>query len=172
MKNKSKVIVVALIVLLLALAIGYAAFNQVLNISGSADAEGKFSVVFTNGTVTSPDHGDAKVSTDDPTKLNVSVKLTYPGDGCTVTAYIKNGGTVPAKLDGFKLYNKGTTTSFSNSEIEVLIPDNVSQEVLQPDESTSFSFTVKWKTSSIVEKANADFDIELLYSQSTTEFNG
>lgn len=55
MKNKSKVLVVALIVLLLALAIAYASFSGVLKISGKADASGKFEVIFTNGVVSSSD---------------------------------------------------------------------------------------------------------------------
>ena len=51
MKNKSKVLVVALIVAVLALAIAYASFNGVLKVSGKADASGNFEVIFTNGVV-------------------------------------------------------------------------------------------------------------------------
>ena len=175
MKNKTKILIVALVVLLLALAIAYAAFSGSLKVAGTADAEGHFKVVFSkDGTVTTPDHGTAKVNADDPTKMTVSVKLTYPGDGCTVTTPIKNEGTVPAKLTGVKIYKKGTTVAFDNSssQIEVLVPDVGSDESLAVGESTTRSFTVKWKADSTVETATAEFDIVLEYEQDTSEFAG
>ena len=133
MKNKSRVLIVALIVVLLALAIAYASFSGVLNISGKANASGNFEVVFTNGVVSTSEHGTAVVTATDATKMTADIKLSYPGDGCYVTATIKNNGTVPAKLVGFNIYNKGTTTVFSNDDIEVLIPDidTTGNEVLQ-----------------------------------------
>ena len=174
MKNKSKVLVVALIVAVLALAIAYASFNGVLKVSGKADASGNFEVIFTNGVVSSSDHGTAIVQSADNTKMTANIKLSYPGDGCYVTATVKNNGTVPAKLTGFHLYNKGSTTAFSNNDIEVLVPDlNTSGNVeLQPGESTTITFTVKWKKDSKATSATAEFDIELDYEQSTTEFTG
>ena len=174
MKNKSKVLVVALIVAVLALAIAYASFNGVLKVSGKADASGNFEVIFTNGVVSSSDHGTAIVQSADNTKMTAIIKLSYPGDGCYVTATVKNNGTVPAKLTGFHLYNKGSTTAFSNNDIEVLVPDlNTSgNDVLQPGESTTITFTVKWKKDSKATSATAEFDIELDYEQSTTEFTG
>ncbi len=174
MKNKSKVLVVALIVAVLALAIAYASFNGVLKVSGKADASGNFEVIFTNGVVSSSDHGTAIVQSADNTKMTANIKLSYPGDGCYVTATVKNNGTVPAKLTGFHLYNKGSTTAFSNNDIEVLVPDlNTSgNDVLQPGESTTITFTVKWKKDSKATSATAEFDIELDYEQSTTEFTG
>lgn len=174
MKNKSRVLIVALIVVLLALAIAYASFSGVLNISGKANASGNFEVVFTNGVVSTSEHGTAVVTATDATKMTTDIKLSYPGDGCYVTATIKNNGTVPAKLVGFNIYNKGTTTVFSNDDIEVLIPDidTTGNEVLQAGESCTITFTVKWKKESTKESATAEFDIELDYEQSTDEFTG
>ena len=145
MKNKTKILIVALIVALLALAVGYAAFSQRLTVTGKADASGKFEVVFTGGSIHTPDHGSVSVNQEDNTKMTVSVKLSYPGDGCTVTANIQNKGTVPAKLTGFHLYNKGATTAFSNKDIEVLIQDSAADEVLDVGDSVTKSFNVKWK---------------------------
>lgn len=174
MKNKSKVLIVALIVVLLALAIAYASFSGVLNISGKANASGNFEVIFTNGVVSTSEHGTAVVDATDATKMTADIKLAYPGDGCYVTATIKNNGSVPAKLVGFNIYNKGTTTTFSNDDIEVLVPDidTTGNEVLQAGESCTITFTVKWKKDSTKESATAEFDIELDYEQSTEEFTG
>lgn len=174
MKNGTKVLIVALVVMMLALAMAYASFSGVLKISGKADASGKFEVIFTNGGVSTADHGTAKIDATDGTKMTANIKLGYPGDGCYVTATVKNNGTVPAKLTGFNLYNKGTTTSFSNNDIEVLIPnlDTLGSQVLESGESTTITFTVKWKKDSTAKSATAEFDIELDYEQSTEDFTG
>lgn len=174
MKNKSKLLVIVLIVAVLGLAVAYASFSGVLNISGRANASGNFEVVFTNGVVSTSEHGRAVVNVADTTKMTVDIDLSYPGDGCYVTATVKNNGSIPAKLTGFNLYNRGTTTAFSNDDIEVLIPnlDISGVEVLQPSESTSITFTVKWRKDSVKESASAEFDIELDYEQATEEFTG
>ena len=173
MKNKSKLIGIALVVVLLALAVGYAAYSGVLNVQGTASANGKFEVVFTNGVVSTSNHGTATVNQADNTKMTADIKLAYPGDGCYVTATVKNNGDVPAKLVGFNLYNRGTTTAFSNDDIEVLIPDldTTGNEVLKSGESTTITFTVKWKKESTAQSATAEFDIQLDYEQATTDFN-
>lgn len=174
MRNKTKLIVIAILVVLLALAIAYASFSGVLNISGKATASGNFEVIFTNGVVSTSDHGTAVVNQADTTKMNVDVKLGYPGDGCYVTTTVKNNGTVAAALSGFNIYNQGTTTTFASDDIEVLIPDldTTGNEVLQPGESCTITFTVKWKRNSTETEATANFDIELDYQQATQEFTG
>ncbi len=174
MNKKSKVIIAAVIVLLLALAVAYASFSGVLSISGKANASGNFEVIFTSGMVSTSDHGVATVDATDATKMRVGIKLSYPGDGCYVTATVKNNGSIPAKLVGFNLYNKGTTEAFANDDIEVLIPDmdTTGTEILQAGESCQITFTVKWKKNSTKDAASAEFDIELDYEQSTEEFTG
>lgn len=175
MKSKaSKIAVVAVLVALIAAAVAYASFSGVLNISGKATASGKFEVVFTNGVVNTSSHGTATVNNSDATKMNVDVKLGYPGDGCYVTATIKNNGSVAADLKGFNLYNSGSRTTFSNEDIEVLIPalNTMQTTKIEPGESTTITFTVKWKKESTKQSAEANFDIELDYEQATEDFNG
>lgn len=172
--KKTKLAVIVLLIVLIAAAIAYASFSGVLNISGKATASGNFEVVFTSGSVSTSSHGTATVNATDNTKMTVDVNLGYPGDGCYVTASIKNNGTVPAKLTGFNLYNSGTTTAFSHDDIEVIIPSisTVTDPVLQPGQSTAITFTVKWKKASTKQSAEALFDIQLDYEQDTEEFAG
>lgn len=174
MKKQSKLLLVVVIVAVLGLAIAYASFSGVLNISGRANASGNFEVIFTNGVVSTSEHGKAIVDQSDPTRMTVNIDLSYPGDGCYVTTTIKNNGSIPAKLTGFNIYNHGTTTAFSNDDIEVLIPnlDISGTEVLQAGESGTITFTVKWKKDSVKDSASAEFDIELDYEQATEEFTG
>lgn len=171
MKNKTKLIVVALVVGLLALSIAYASFTGVLKIEGKADASGNFEVIFTNGIVSTSDHGTVIINQADNTKMSANIKLSYPGDGCYVTTTVKNNGSVPAQLVGYNIYNKGTTSTFENEDIEILIPDVDTSSALQPGESKTVTFTVKWKKSSQATSASAEFDIELDYEQATEDFN-
>lgn len=173
MKNKSILIGVALVVVLLLVAVGYASFSGLLNISGTATANGNFEVAFVSGVV-STNHGTATVNQADNTKMTADIKLSYPGDGCYVTATVRNNGDVPARLSGFKVYKKGTTTTFSDDDIEVLIPDidTINSDALKPGESTTISFTAKWKSTSTAQSATAEFDIQLEYEQATENFNG
>ena len=50
--------------------------------------------------------------------------------------------------------------------------DTTGNEVLEPGESCTITFTVKWKKDSTAKSASAEFDIELDYEQSTEEFKG
>ena len=127
MKSGTKVLIVALVVMMLALAIAYASFSGVLKVSGKADASGKFEVVFTNGIVSTADHGTAK---------EYQIALA--------------------------------------NKLKILIQnlDTTGNEVLQSGESTTITFTVKWKKDSTAKSATAEFDIELDYEQATEEFTG
>lgn len=171
MKNKSILIGVALVVVLLLVAVGYASFSGLLNITGTATANGNFEVVFVNGVVTT-NHGEATVNQADNTKMTANVKLNYPGDSAFVMATVRNNGDVPAKLTSLKIYNKGTTNKFSNDDIEILPPDDVDTEALQPGESRTLKIMVKWIEGSTTKSATADFDIQLEYGQATDNLNG
>ena len=50
--------------------------------------------------------------------------------------------------------------------------DTSGSKVLESGESTTISFTVKWKKDSTAKSATAEFDIELDYEQATEEFTG
>ena len=52
-KSNKKYLILLLVVFLLALAIGYAAFSDTLTISGTANAKGTFDLEFQNATVDS-----------------------------------------------------------------------------------------------------------------------
>ena len=87
-KSKKNYVLIVLVALLLALAVGYAAFSQAMTISGTATGSTTWEVKFVSATINEAGHGDAPAVTDD--SITVNPVLAYPGDGCTVTANIKN----------------------------------------------------------------------------------
>lgn len=167
-KSKKNYILIALIVVLLALAIGYAAFTANLAIDGTANASGTWDVKFVESTVDTSAHGSATVAEGDT--LNVNVNLGFPGDGCTVTANIKNGGTVPAKLTKFELTDD-QGKEYANDDIEVIIPsiEDDGTEIIAAGETCPVTFGVKWKTTSTAQTATAKFKISFTYEQATDE---
>ena len=94
MKNKKRnYVIVVLVVLLLALAVGYAAFSDTLTISGTANAKGTFDMEFTSATIDTATakginttESTATISTDKNTVTVVVKDLAYPGAGTNVTA--------------------------------------------------------------------------------------
>lgn len=176
MKSKKRnYVIVALLVLLLALAVGYAAFSDTLNISGTANAKGTFDMEFTSATIDTATaegidktNSTATISTDKNT-VTVDVKdLAYPGAGTNVTVVAKNVGTVPAKLNGLNF------TGIDDEDIEVTFPSGLATgEKLQPNDTCTITFSVKWKTDSDLKtEKTVNFTATLDYEQDTTEFTG
>ena len=147
-KQKRNYLLVALIVILLAIAVGYAAFSANLTISGTANASGTWDVKFLSASVDTSSHGTANVTGSKNDTLSVDVTLGYPGDGCTVTANIQNAGTVPA-----------TTPTIATDGSEVIAAGG----------TCPVTFGIKWKKESTATTATAKFKINFTYEQATNE---
>lgn len=172
-KSKKNYVLIALVVILLCIAVGYAAFSANLTINGTANANGTWDVKFVKAAINEPGHGTVEPSiSPDGQTLTVAVELSYPGDGCTVTANIKNSGTIPARLTSFELLNEEGTADFASDDITVTVPDDGNNftsgengEVIAAGETCPFTFSVQWNESSKATSATAKFVIKFTYSQ-------
>lgn len=180
-KTKKNYLIIALIVILLTLAVGYAAFSGTLTISGTATANGTWDIHFANASVTPEEGNTATINTEgESDTLTVSVNLAYPGDGATVSVDIVNEGSVDAKLTGFTVKGTGDT-SFTNSgneykddAIKVTVPNMTTGEVVAGSDGVChFKFDVEWDQD-VTEVAEggqtATFEITFDYEQSTQAF--
>lgn len=116
-------VICGLIVIVVAMSIGYAALSQRLDIAGTAtikNSASSWNIYFSNvenavgGTgswATAPNISTDTGNTGSSNKISFSCELSAPGDFCTVTATIKNGGTTTAKYSGY-------TFSVDSSEIK------------------------------------------------------
>lgn len=166
-KTKRNSALIVLVVLLLALAVGYAAFQQVLTISGTATAAGNWDVKFVDPTTITEGHGTASITGDAADTVTVNATLGFPGDGCTVTAHIKNAGTVPAKLTSLELLNADGSAAFADDDITITIPE-VEGEALAAGETCQFTFAIAWDADSEAEQKEVGFQIKFTYDQNTT----
>lgn len=115
-KDKKNYLAIALVVILLLLAVGYASFTQTLNITGTAEGRATWNVHFVDAScgivdqsndsivassATLSNANDAGGNTTLTVNLTGDNKLTYPGDAKKIRATIKNDSSVAIKLTGF-----------------------------------------------------------------------
>lgn len=183
--RKRNAIVLALIVLLIATAIGYAAFASTLNITGSATANGKWDVHFANASITKSETGNSVEIQDgngDPATtgetLDVSVRLTYPGDTATVTVNVVNDSTCAANLTGFTVNAEddgGTTLSPTNNvwtdgvlQMQLNVPNfTANSTTIASGASQTYTMTFTWVDDNVTNEADitANFGIEMNFAQ-------
>lgn len=174
--SNKKYLIILLIVFLLALAVGYAAFSDTLTISGTANANGTFDLEFQNAVVDSAvgcdvDGTTATISADKDT-LNVVVKdLAYPGAGAQFSVDIVNVGSIPAKVLSVTPTN---ITGSDNIKISGLDAITTAHPTIDANGVCSLTFTVEWDADSTAEltaneKAGISFGLEIEYTQDTTD---
>ena len=108
MKDKKKLLIGILSLLICIMAVGYALLAQELTINGTASIDSTWKVEITN--ITSKDVvGDAVNKTDPSytaTNANFSVGFTQPGDSITYDITLTNKGTLDAVVESITV-NKG-----------------------------------------------------------------
>ena len=183
--SNKKLFIVGLIVLILALAIGYAAFSDTLTISGTANASGSFDVQFESASVVSMVGVDetntkATISADKNTLTVVCKDLAYQGAGAQFHAVIKNVGTIPAKITSVTPTNiSGNGHAITISGLDVITTNH---PTLTAQGTCAIDFTVEWdpnvatldptKDGEGGATANCSFELEIKYEQDTTAFTG
>ena len=117
--------IVALLIAVVGLTVGYAAYSSTLTINGTATvdpASWKVNFDYKNGTnsLTGTTKGHATEKTaptlEDTTISGFDVTLKAPGDSVTYNFLIKNSGTLNAKLASFTM---GTLTCAPNASSSI-----------------------------------------------------
>ena len=186
-ESRKKFVILLLVILLLALAVGYAAFSDTLTISGTANVNGSFDLQFVSAncsvvtyqgctasvSVSNEDSG-TNVTND---KLVVSVAdLAYPGAGAEIHAQIKNVGSIPAKITNVTATPTGNGSAIVISGLEIF---STSHQVVNPNGTCDFDFTVMWDPASTginntvagENGNNYEFTLTITYEQETTNLN-
>ena len=198
-KAKKNRAIIVLIVLLLALAIGYAAFQTVLTVNGTATGTMDWNVHFTNNTKFYEVSNGAKGSAiTDTTRANAivnaittdtenaqskaqtvtaTVSLKYPGDAVILETEILNESSQPAKLTGYSCNGAGqglVITEPSNSTITTGTVGGSTGDVLAANTGKcTAQFLIKWDPSAATfgdaQNHQKTFTISFTYSQDTEE---
>lgn len=168
-KSKRNYVIIALVVILLALAIGYASFSSILTVNGTATGTGQWDVKFTSAKfldsagAVDTGHGDQPTISAEGDTITAEVKLAYPGDGVILEAVVTNSGNVPAKLEDFKVTGGDEDLVITQSSI-------ATNEKLSADGGTcTAQFAIVWSPESEkTELGEKTFTITYTYTQDTT----
>lgn len=140
-RGVNTIVVCGLMVIVAIMTVGFAALSQRLDIAGTAtvkSAASSWNVYFSNvnttggltGTgawTTAPGVSTDSTNTGSNNKITFACDIAAPGDSCTVTAEIKNGGTTVAKYTGytFSVDSKtqtGTTVTLDDGAVVTITP--------------------------------------------------
>lgn len=170
-RKNCNALILVLIILLLGISIGYATFADTLNIVGTANANGKFSIEFTSSKITDSKGinilESSTIISKNKDTLAINIKdMQYPGSGATISCVIKNTGTVPAKLTGVKFSGN------EDSDISITYSDDLKiGQTLGVNESWTLKFVVKWNIdSTLLEPKAINFTATLNYEQDIQEY--
>lgn len=105
MNNKNQkrlVLILALVVMITVMTVGYAAFSTDLFISGTANITAEWLVKFTEikeGTMVGAKTVGTPTISEDTTTATFEVDLAYPGASATYNIVVENAGSIDAKLN-------------------------------------------------------------------------
>lgn len=154
-KKDKKVLVIIVLLILLGVAVGYAALSQTLTINGTARISSDWSVLFESITLTNSSgatEADATPTKED-TSVTFDVTLEKPGSFAEYDIVVKNAGTIKAKLD--KISTK-TSLEEAVAAINAQEPADIVYTVTGDDvgstldskASTTYTVRVEWLSSS------------------------
>ena len=160
-KYKNTVVAI-LLACILTMAIGYAALQQRLNISGTSSISSVYDVRFTKITSTASGTATNKVAPSyTATTANFSTNLVSPGDTMTYKITVSNNGTLDAQL---KLV---TLSDTQNEAIDFSFYGVKEGDILPAKQKVVVTVVVRYdmSTSSQPNNVNADLSIKLDYGQ-------
>lgn len=171
MKRKNIVLIV-LALLIVGIAVAYAAFSQKLTINGTANIDSAWNVKITDITLDSSSVGATEESTASytDTSATFNVKLGKPGDKAVYKVTVANAGTVDAKLNSVT-----DLTSINNADptaltytIDAVANDELAKRTNESTPTTKvYTVTVEWAAAStaVPETKTKTATIELNYVQ-------
>ena len=163
-RKKRNIIIGALCSLLVFMGIGYAILSQTLNISGTANMQGNWSVKITNMELLSDNKtGRAEEVSHSftDTTATFEANLYMPGDSIEYRVTVENQGNIDALLKSIipTTTNKSSSIKFSHSQI-----DNT---VLTAGKTITFTMKVEFleDATSIPKVDKLTYNLELVYVQ-------
>lgn len=160
--------VIALMVAVVGLTIGYAAYSSTLKINGTANVDpSSWNVKFvykTGNSLTATLTGGAVMSTEatltDTQVSGFNVTLKAPGDSATYTFAVKNAGSLAAKLSTFTMGtlscapaggSSATTEEASNvcKELSYTLTGVKENDTLAANDSNDLTLKLEWSKTGV-----------------------
>lgn len=146
MKTKNKnVLLLILLIAIIAIAVGYAAMNQQLIITGTANISAEWDVKITNITAGAKVGAEDKEAVSfDETSATFNVNLLYPGASATYVVTVANEGSIDAVLESVEGL---TEANAADPSIVTYTIDAKANDTLDSDTTKDYTVTVTWNDS-------------------------
>lgn len=164
-KNEKTLILIILLLVIVGMAVGYAALSQAIQINGTANITAQWKITFTNieeGKMTGAETNTEPSYT--ATTATFDVDLLYPGATAQYLLTVENQGSINAKLtsvDGIEEANEESPTDIKYSI------NAVEDDLLPSGSKKDYIVTVTWDADSteIPETKTKTATITLNYEQ-------
>lgn len=164
-KNSKNVVLLILLLVVVGMAVGYAALSQALVINGTANITAEWKILFTDVKEGKMDGAESKTSPSyTSTTATFDVNLLYPGASAQYVVTVANQGSINAKLtgvDGIDAVNKAAPT-------DIIYSINAKEDdPLASGSTKDYIVTVTWNADSttIPETKTKTATITLNYEQ-------
>ncbi len=164
-KNNKNIILVILLLVVVGMAVGYAALSQALVINGTANISAEWKIMFTDIKEGKMNGAESKTSPSyTSTTATFDVNLLYPGASAQYVITVANQGSINAKLtsvDGIESVNKVAPKDITYSI------DAKKDDTLASGATKDYIVTVTWNADSteIPETKSKTATITLNYEQ-------
>lgn len=171
--KKKNYAIIVLIVLLIAIAVGYAAFQTVLTINGTVTSTSDWDVKFTDAKLidstgsTANSEAYGSVTFTDDVVTATGIKLGFPGDSVKLRVVITNEGNLDAKLTSVVVND----AALANTDLSIT-PTAVgsaglptANEILAAGDSCTCEFVIKWADASKKDSTTGNFTVTFTYDQ-------
>ena len=166
-RKKNNIIIGSLLAVVLLMAVGYAAFSSVLNISGTGSITSSWNIKITNVEVSNTvgDASDGEGTTFEDLTATINSNLVSPGDSITYDVTVRNDGSIDAVLTDINL------TESTNPAISFSTSNLTEGTELGSGEEAILKVTVTYNNSvtSQPENTSANLNVTLDYAQKGSE---
>ena len=160
MKNTKDIMIAALLIAVVALAVGYAAFATTLTVNGHAVVDANWQVEIIS--ITPSYSGTAEETVNSPvtpkytaTTATFDATLKAPGDKATYSVVVKNKGSIKAKLNA--ITPSAADLATLNAAAPAVVTYSIKSapalnSVLNPNDTATFEFEVVFDPNTTVEQ--------------------
>jgi len=172
--KKRNYAIIVLIVLLIAIAVGYAAFQSVLTINGKVTSTSNWKVKFTDAKLIDSTGNEANstaygsVTFTDDVVTATGIKLGFPGDAVKLQVKISNTGNLDAKLTSVVVDDSAladTDLSITPTAVGSAGLPTADNEKLKAGDTCTCEFVIKWADASKKANTTGNFTVTFTYDQ-------
>jgi len=166
-RKKKDILIIVMLVAVVCMSSAFAMLSQKLEISGTGEVKGNWSVEITSiAEAATQGTGISQSASANLTVASFAADLYQPGDSVTYTVTVENKGNIDAKLESITSQATPEYGTDDNPYVIYTYDGITSESVLKAGESISFTVTVQYSSeATTVSNMTANLTTVLNYVQ-------